>query len=192
MFWWIQTAVFYTYTSQDYILPNIISCLLILLSDYFSPIATVIQDHLMKVFKKMHKSHASRNGQFRIKKNKHKFSIMVFKVLCFIHSPRICIIQLVKIRFLKNLILATENLERGELKLQMVQNRVVDTLDDCAAHQNNFDRLEKWANRNLKFNNTKCTLLNLGRKIPIHPHTLGDHQLEKKVSGVLADNKLNM
>jgi len=74
---------------------------------------------------------------------------------------------------------------------------VVDTLAGCAAIQQNLDRLESWAERNLmKFNKGKCRVLHLGRNSPMHQYRLGVDWLEsssvERDLGVLVDNRLTM
>ena len=55
---------------------------------------------------------------------------------------------------------------------------VVDTPEGCAGIQQDTDRMESWAGRNLvKFNKNKCRVLNLGRNN--HMHRLGDDLLER-------------
>ncbi|GAB0203569.1 methylenetetrahydrofolate reductase [Grus japonensis] len=50
-----------------------------------------------------------------------------------------------------------------------------------AAIQRNFNRLEKWANRNLmQFNKGKSKVLHLGRNNPRHQYMLGATQLENR------------
>ncbi|KAK4826263.1 hypothetical protein QYF61_006710 [Mycteria americana] len=73
----------------------------------------------------------------------------------------------------------------------------VDTLEGRATLQEDLDRLEEWANKNLmKFNKDKCKVLHLGKHNPGVPHRLGSTRLGsssiERDLGVLVDNKLNM
>jgi len=52
---------------------------------------------------------------------------------------------------------------------------VADTLNGCAAIQRDLDRLEKWANRNLKLSKGKFQFLNLRRSKPGHKYRLGSN-----------------
>ena len=54
----------------------------------------------------------------------------------------------------------------------------VDTLEGRATLQEDLDRLEEWANKNLmKFNKDKCKVLHLGKHNPGVQHRLGSTQL---------------
>ncbi|PKU47144.1 hypothetical protein llap_2584 [Limosa lapponica baueri] len=74
---------------------------------------------------------------------------------------------------------------------------VADTPEGCATIQQDLDRLESWAERNLmKFNKGKHRVLHLGRKKPLHQYRLGADLLEssseEKDRGVLVDNRMTM
>ena len=57
---------------------------------------------------------------------------------------------------------------------------VADTLEGCAAIQQNLDRLEGWVGRILmRFNKSKCRVLHLGRNNHMHQYRLGDDLLER-------------
>ena len=73
----------------------------------------------------------------------------------------------------------------------------VDTSEGRATLQEDLDRLEEWANKNLtKFNKNKCKVLHLGKHNPGVQHRLGSTQLGsssvERDLGVLMDNKHNM
>ncbi|GAB0181456.1 mitochondrial enolase superfamily member 1 [Grus japonensis] len=74
---------------------------------------------------------------------------------------------------------------------------VANTPEGCAAIQQDLDRRENWAERNLmKFNKGKCGVLHLGRNNSKHQYRLGVDLLGsstvEKDLGVLVDNKLSM
>ncbi|KAK4830236.1 hypothetical protein QYF61_009303 [Mycteria americana] len=73
---------------------------------------------------------------------------------------------------------------------------VTDMLESHAAIQKDPDRLEKWTDRNLKFNKGKYKALHMGKNNLRPQHMLGTAQLEssfaEKDMGVLVDSKLNM
>ncbi|GAB0179918.1 mitochondrial enolase superfamily member 1 [Grus japonensis] len=72
-----------------------------------------------------------------------------------------------------------------------------DTSERRATLQEDLDRLEEWANKNLmKFNKDKCKVLHLGKHNPGVQHRLGfiwlgSNSVERDL-GILVDNKLNM
>ena len=74
---------------------------------------------------------------------------------------------------------------------------MADTPEGCATIQQDLDRLESWAGRNLmRFSKTECRVLRLGRNNCMHQYRLGDDLLEqssaKKDLGVLENNRLAM
>ena len=74
---------------------------------------------------------------------------------------------------------------------------LADTPEGCAAIQQDLDRLESWAGRNLmRFNKSKCRVLHLGRNNRMHQYRSGDDLLERssaeKDLWVLVDNRLVM
>lgn len=50
--------------------------------------------------------------------------------------------------------------------------------EGCATIQRDLDRLEKWADRNLREFNKKCKVLHLSRNYPMQQSMLGATQLE--------------
>ncbi|GAB0181775.1 mitochondrial enolase superfamily member 1 [Grus japonensis] len=76
--------------------------------------------------------------------------------------------------------------------------RVAGTPVGPADTQSNLDRLDKWADRNLrKFNKEKYKVLHLGRNNLMHQKMLGGSWLEsrklaEKALELLVDTKLNM
>ncbi|CAM5151289.1 unnamed protein product [Natator depressus] len=74
--------------------------------------------------------------------------------------------------------------------------REVDMLEGRDRVQNDLDKLEDWAKRNLRFNKDKCRVLHLGRKNPMHRYRLGTNWLSisssEKDLGITADEKLDM
>ncbi|KAK4825175.1 hypothetical protein QYF61_024655 [Mycteria americana] len=73
----------------------------------------------------------------------------------------------------------------------------VDTSEGRATLQEDLDRLNEWANKNLmKFNKDKCKVLHLGKHNPGGQHRLGSTRLGsssvERDLGVLVDNKLSM
>ena len=74
---------------------------------------------------------------------------------------------------------------------------VVNTQEGCATIQQDLDRLESWADRNLmRFNKGKCRVLHLGRNKPMYQYRLDAYVLESSSAerdlGVLVDDKLTM
>uniref|UniRef100_A0A803TJS6 Reverse transcriptase domain-containing protein n=1 Tax=Anolis carolinensis TaxID=28377 RepID=A0A803TJS6_ANOCA len=74
---------------------------------------------------------------------------------------------------------------------------IANTPEDRSRIQNDFNRLERWAESNkMKFNRDKCKILHFGRKNGMQRYRMGDawlnnHTCEKDLA-VLVDNKLNM
>ncbi|KAK4806645.1 hypothetical protein QYF61_021241 [Mycteria americana] len=70
----------------------------------------------------------------------------------------------------------------------------VDTSEGRSTLQEDLDRLEEWANKNLmKFSKDKCKVLHLGKHNPGVQHRLGSTQLgSTSVERDLGDNKLKM
>lgn len=69
---------------------------------------------------------------------------------------------------------------------------LVDTLEDRAAIQRNFSKLEEWANKNfMKFSKSKSQVLHLGKKNCQKQYRLGTYRLgsrsTEKDLGVLMD-----
>ena len=75
--------------------------------------------------------------------------------------------------------------------------RVADTLEGCAAIQQDLDRLESWTVRNqMRYNKSMCRVLHLGRNNREYQYRLGHDLLERssaeKDLRVLMDNRLAM
>ncbi|GAB0187550.1 hypothetical protein GRJ2_001220300 [Grus japonensis] len=81
-----------------------------------------------------------------------------------------------------------------EVVLPLYSALVTPWREEPTPGQRVFDRLEKWADRNLKVNKGKCKVLYLGRNKPMHKARLGAHQLETSLAekdfGVLVDDEL--
>ena len=74
---------------------------------------------------------------------------------------------------------------------------MADTLKGRVTLQDDLDRLEEWANKNItKFNKYKCKVLHLEKHNPGVQHRLVSTHLEsssvERDLGVLVDNELNM
>jgi len=73
---------------------------------------------------------------------------------------------------------------------------MADTLEGSATIQQDLDRLESCAGKNLMtFNKSKCRVLHLGRNKSIHQYIFGDDLLETSSTenlSVLVDNRLAM
>ena len=74
---------------------------------------------------------------------------------------------------------------------------MADTLEGCAAIQQDLDRLESWAAIiRMRFNKSKCRVLHLGRNNNKYQYRLGHDLLERRSAekdlGVLVDNRLVM
>ena len=72
-----------------------------------------------------------------------------------------------------------------------------DTHEGYATIQQDLDRLESWARKNLmRFNKSKCRVLHLGRNNCMHQYRLGDDVLERNSAemdlGVLVNDRLTM
>ncbi|GAB0184902.1 cAMP-dependent protein kinase inhibitor alpha [Grus japonensis] len=68
-----------------------------------------------------------------------------------------------------------------------------DTSERRATLQEDLDRLEEWANKNLmKFNKDKCKVLHLGKHYPGVQHSWLESSSVERDLGVPVDNKLNM
>ncbi|KAJ7404053.1 rna-directed dna polymerase from mobile element jockey-like [Willisornis vidua] len=87
------------------------------------------------------------------------------------------------------------------MMFHQVLQGVTNTLESCAALQKDFDRLQRWAEKNcLRFNKGKFTVLQLGRNNPLHQYRLGDalqksssveEDLSMSQQGVLVAKKAN-
>ncbi|KAJ7396398.1 rna-directed dna polymerase from mobile element jockey-like [Pitangus sulphuratus] len=87
-----------------------------------------------------------------------------------------------------------ESSQHGEIMLDQSDNL---RWHGCAAIQQDLDRFESWAERNLmRFNKGKCRVLHLGRNNPKYQDRLRadllDRNSAEKDLGVLVDDKLTM
>ncbi|PKU32330.1 rna-directed dna polymerase from mobile element jockey-like [Limosa lapponica baueri] len=74
---------------------------------------------------------------------------------------------------------------------------LANTPEGCTTIQQDLNRLESWAEKNLmRFNKGKCKVLHLGRKNPRHQYRLGVDLLgsttEEKDLGILVDGRLSL
>ncbi|PKU42350.1 rna-directed dna polymerase from mobile element jockey-like [Limosa lapponica baueri] len=89
------------------------------------------------------------------------------------------------------------NIIRLQYQTDIKLSGEVDTSERKATLQEDLDRLEEWANKNLmKFNKDKFKVLHLGKHNPRVQHRLGSTQLGsssvERDLGVLVDNNLDM
>ena len=68
--------------------------------------------------------------------------------------------------------------------------------EGCAAIQQDLDRLENWAHRNLRVNKSKRRVLHPGRNNHTYQYRIEDDGLERSTAekdlGILVDNRLAM
>lgn len=108
--------------------------------------------------------------------------------------------QSIAVSLLEPILFITSNDQDNETECKSANDTKpegeADTQDSCAAIQRDFDKLEKWINRNLtEFSKRKCQNLRLGRNNLVHRYRLGNEWLESRLAGkdtmVLVDNKLS-